>query len=40
MPPHLDAGHERQRKILQDLGNTRRKSREIGKERESHDPYL
>ena len=39
-PPHLGAGHERQRKTLQDLGNARRQSWEVGEEREIHDPYL
>ena len=39
-PPHLGAGHERQRKTLQDLGDARRKSREVGEEREPHEPYL
>jgi hypothetical protein len=39
-PPHLGAGRERQRKILRDLGDARSKSREVGEERESHDPYL
>ena len=38
--PRLGAGHERQRKTLLDLGEARSKSREVGKERESHDPYL
>ena len=39
-PPRLGAGRERQKKTLRDLGNARRKSREVGEERESHDPYL
>jgi len=34
------AGRERQRKTLRDLGDARNKSREVGEERESHDPYL
>jgi len=39
-PPHLGAGHERQKKTLQDLGDAGRKSKEVGEEREPHDPYL
>ena len=39
-PPHLGAGHERQRKTLQDLGGAGRKSWEVGEEREPRDPYL
>ena len=39
-PPHLGAGHERQSKTSQDLGNARRKSWEVGEEREPNDPYL
>ena len=39
-PPHLGAGHERQRETLINLGEARSKSREVGEERESHDPYL
>jgi len=39
-PPHLGAGHERQRKTLQDLGDARNRSKEVGEERESPDPYL
>jgi len=39
-PPHPGDGRERQRDTLRGLGEARRKSREVGKERESHDPYL
>ena len=39
-PPHLGAGHERQMKTLQELGNAGRKSWEVGEEKEPHDPYL
>src|SRR6185369_7640279 len=39
-PPRLGAGRERQRKTLRVLGDARSKSREVGEERESHDPYL
>src|SRR6185369_1324582 len=39
-PPHSGDDRERQREILLDLGDARRKSREVGEERESHDPYL
>jgi len=39
-PPRLGAGRERQRKTLRGLGDARSKSREVGEERESHDPHL
>ena len=39
-PSRPGDGRERQRDTLQDLGETRSKSREVGKERKSHDPYL
>ena len=39
-PPHPGDGRERQRDTLRDLGEARSKSREVGEERESHDPYL
>ena len=39
-PPRLGVGRERQRKTLLDLGDARSKSKEVGEERESHDPYL
>ena len=39
-PPRPGAGRERRRDTLRDLGEARSKSKEVGKERESHDPYL
>ena len=39
-PHHLGAGRERHRKTLRDLGDVRSKSREVGEDRESFDPYL
>jgi hypothetical protein len=38
-PPRSGDDHERQRETLLDLGVARR-SKEVGEERESHDPYL
>ena len=39
-PPLLGASRERQRKTLRNLGDAKSKSREVGEERETHDPYL
>ena len=39
-PPRPGDDHERQRETLLDLGDARSKGREVGEERESHDPYL
>ena len=39
-PPRLGDDHERQRETLLDLGDARSKSREVGEERESLNPYL
>ena len=39
-PPRPGVGRERQRDTLRDLGEARSKSREVGEEKESHDPYL
>ena len=39
-PPRPGDGRERQRDTLRDLGEARSKSREVGEEKESHDPYL
>ena len=39
-PPRPGDDRERQRETLLDLGDARSKSREVGEERESHDPYL
>ena len=38
--PRPGVGRERQRDTLRDLGEARSKSREVGKEKESHDPHL
>ena len=39
-PPRPGDDRERQRETLLDLGDARSKSRGVGEERESHDPYL
>ena len=37
-PPHLGAGHERQKKTLQDLGNARRKAGKLERKRSPTTP--
>ena len=39
-PPRPGDDRERRRETLLDLGDARSKSREVGEEKESHDPYL
>jgi hypothetical protein len=39
-PPCPGVGRERQRDTLRDLGEARSKSREVGEEKESHDPLF
>ena len=39
-PPRPGDDRERQRETLLDLGDARSMSREVGEEKESHDPYL
>ena len=39
-PPRPGGDREMQKETLLDLGDARSKSREVGKERETHDPYL
>ena len=39
-PPRPGVSRERQRDTLRDLGEARSKSREVGDESESHNPYL